>query len=78
MGGRRRPHTVKTEARPPQDSSYLAQAFYAQETGDEAVPVDQMEYTADEPAPTLWLPPGEFRIRVIDDRGATLGEYTNP
>ncbi|HEX5443435.1 MAG TPA: hypothetical protein VFW87_06390 [Pirellulales bacterium] len=76
MGGRREPYLVKTEARPPKGSSYLAQAFYAQEAIADAVPVDQMEYTADEPLPTLWLPRGEFLIRIIDETGATKGQYS--
>jgi hypothetical protein len=76
LGGRRKPHAVKTELRLPKGSSYLAQAFIAKEEGTDAVPVDQMEYGADEPAPTLWLPAGECRIRIIDDSGKSLHEYT--
>jgi hypothetical protein len=43
-----------------------AQAFYTKEMGPEAVPIDQVEYSYDEPIPTLWLPPGEMHIRIVD------------
>jgi hypothetical protein len=76
LGGRRKAHSVQGEVRPAEGASYLAQAFYAQEQGAEAVPVDQLEYGADEPVPTLWLPSGEFRIRIIDESGKTLHEYS--
>ena len=75
LGGRRTAHAVKTEARPLKGAIYLAQAFLAREEGREAVPVDQMEYGADEPAPTLWLPAGEVRVRVVDGDGKVLHEY---
>jgi hypothetical protein len=75
LDGRRTPHTVKTELRPRPGSSLLAQAFIAREAGAKAVPIDQMEFTADEPAPTLWLPAGKMRVRIVDDRGETLHEY---
>lgn len=76
LGGRRSPHAVGCDARPTSGESYLAQAFYKEEMGAEALPVDQMEYTADEPAPTLFLPRGEFCVRIIDQRGAAIEEYT--
>ena len=76
LGGRRQAHAVKTEARPPKGSAYLAQAFLAKEEGRAAVPVDQMEYAADEPAPTLWLPAGKVRVRVVDADGQVIHEYT--
>lgn len=76
LGGRRKPHTLKTDVHPPQDASYLAQAFDAREQGPEAVPVDQMEYGGEEPVPTLWLPSGKFRIRIVDESGNTLHEYS--
>jgi hypothetical protein len=75
LGGRRRAHAVRTEGRPPPGSSYLAQAFAAGEKGRDAVPVDQIEFGPDEPAPTLWLPAGECRIRVVDEGGKVLHEY---
>lgn len=51
-------------------------AFYRDELSAQAVPIDQMEYAADEPAPTLLLPPGEFRIRIVDEKAATVDEYS--
>ena len=42
----------------------------------DAVPVDQMEYGEEEPVPTLWLPSGEFRVRIVDESGKTLHEYS--
>jgi hypothetical protein len=74
LGGRRQPHAIKTDLRPAADALYLAQAFYAHEQGPNAVPIDQIAYSADEPLPTLWLPEGKFRIRIIDESGKTLGE----
>jgi hypothetical protein len=76
MGGRRTAHELKAEARPAQGASYLAQAFYAKEMGPEAIPIDQMEYGHDEPVPTLWLPPGEMHVRIVDDKAEILHEYT--
>ena len=61
--------------RPPQEESYLAQAFYAKEMGLEAVPIDQMEYSYDEAVPTLWLPPGELHIRIVDEKANVIYEY---
>ena len=75
MGGRRTSHEVKTEVRPSQGASYLAQAFYAKEMGPEAVPIDQMEYSYGEPVPTLWLPPGEMHIRIVDEKANVVHEY---
>ena len=75
MGGRRTAHQVKTEVRPVQGASHLAQAFYAKEMGPEAVPIDQMEYSHGEPLPTLWLPPGEMHIRIVDDQAKVIHEY---
>ncbi len=75
LGGRRKPCAVRTALHPPKGSTYLAQAFAAREEGAETVPVDQMEYGADEPIPTLWLPKGNFRIRIVDGAGKALQEY---
>jgi hypothetical protein len=75
MGGRRTAHHVKTEVKPLQGASYLAQAFYTKEMGPEAVPIDQMEYSHGEPVPTLWLPPGEMHIRIVDQKANVLHEY---
>jgi hypothetical protein len=75
LGGRRKPHTVKSEARPPAGASYLAQAFLKKEEGNDAVPIDQMEYGTDEPVPTLWLPTGEIRVRIVDEAGKVIHEY---
>jgi hypothetical protein len=75
MGGRRTAHQVKTEVRPLQGASYLAQAFYAEEMEPEAVPIDQMEYDHGERVPTLWLPPGKMRIRIVDQEAKVLHEY---
>jgi hypothetical protein len=77
MDGRRTSHQVKAEFKPPQGKSYLAQAFYAKEMGPEAVPIDQMEYSYDEPVPTLWLPPGEMHIRVVDEKANVVDEYNS-
>lgn len=76
LGGRRKAHSVEGDVRPGESDSYLAQTFYAAEQGPEAVPVDQMEFAAGEPLPTLWLPSGEFRVRIIDESGETLLEYS--
>ncbi len=38
-------------------------------------PIDQIAYGADEPPPTLWLPAGKFRVRVVNESGKTLHEY---
>jgi hypothetical protein len=75
LGGRRTPHTVQSDLHPPAGSSYLAQAFYQHEMSPEAVPIDQMEYNADEPIPTLWLPTGKMHIRIVDDHAKVLHEY---
>jgi hypothetical protein len=75
LDGRRKPCAVKTEVRPRPGLSLLAQAFVAQEVGSKAVPVDQMEFGADEPAPTLWLPAGKVLVRIVSDRGEILHEY---
>jgi hypothetical protein len=76
MIGLRQSHVVKTDAHPAKGSSYLAQAFYSNEVGTDTIPVDQMEYDSNEPIPTLWLPNGSFRVRVIDNIGKTLQEYS--
>lgn len=76
LGGRRTPHTVQTDLYPPQGSSYLAQAFLKKEMSPEAIPIDQMDYNADEPLPTLWLPTGKMHIRIVDDNAQVLHEYT--
>ncbi len=76
LGGRRQPHAVQTELHPAAGAPYLAQAFYAHEQDPDAVPIDQIAYSADEPLPTLWLPEGKFRIRVVDESGKTLREYS--
>ena len=39
------------------------------------MPIDQMAFAADEPAPTLWLPAGKLRVRVVNDRAEILHEY---
>jgi tetratricopeptide (TPR) repeat protein len=77
MGGRRAAHHVQTEVRPAEGASYLAQAFYAKEMGPDAVPIDQMEYSYDEPVPTLWLPPGEMHIRIVDEKADVIHEYVH-
>lgn len=76
LAGRRKAHAVQGDVHPAGGASCLAQAFYANERGPEAVPVDQVEYGADEPLPTLWLPSGKFCIRIIDDSGKSLHEYS--
>jgi hypothetical protein len=75
LGGRRKPYAVRTTLRPAMGSSYLVQAFAAKEEGSEAVPVDQVEYGPDELQPTLWLPKGDLRIRIVDGSGKVLQEY---
>jgi hypothetical protein len=75
LGGRRTSYQVQTELRPPEGTSYLAQAFYAKEMGPEAVPIDQVEYSHGEPVPTLWLPPGEMHIRIVDEKANVIHEY---
>ena len=75
LGGRRQPHAIQTDLRPAAGAMYLAQAYYAHEEGPDAVPVDQTVYSADEPLPTLWLPDGKFRVRIIDESGKMQDEY---
>ena len=76
MGGRRTPHAVKTEFRPAEGKTYLAQAFLVEEMSPEAVPVDQMVYDSGEPLPTLWLPrSGKFQIRIVDEDAKIVDEY---
>jgi hypothetical protein len=76
LGGRREPYTVQAGVPLRRDASYLAQAFFATEQGPDAVPVDQMEFVGDEPLPTLWLPPGQFRVRILDESGTIVHEYS--
>jgi tetratricopeptide (TPR) repeat protein len=76
IGGRRKAHSVKADIRPPQGSSYLVQAFLANEKGSEAIPIDQMEYGPEDPMPTLWLPIGGIQIRIVNISGKTLHEYS--
>ncbi len=75
LGGRRSPHRVRTEHRPEPGSTYLAQAFYENENDADAIPIDQMAYGPDEPIPTLWIPKGQFRVRIVDTSGKTVHEY---
>jgi hypothetical protein len=75
MGGRRQPHEVQTTLHPPSGGSYLAQAFFTKEMASNAVPIDQIEYSADEAFPTLWLPAGEIQVRIVDDEAKILHEY---
>jgi hypothetical protein len=75
MGSRRAPYAVKTEARPRDGKSFLAQAFFTEELSPEAVPIDQMAYSSEEPLPTLWLPAGKFQIRIVDENAKIVDEY---
>ena len=74
LEGLRKPHTIRDAAKPPEGASYLAQAFLANEDIKEAVPVDQIEYRADETPPTLWLPSGACLIRIVDATGRIVHE----
>jgi len=70
LGGARRPYKLPraicgTEPR------CLVRARAAPESSD-AIPVDELEITADQRAPTLMLPRGEFVIDVQDSAGNTL------
>jgi len=75
LGGRRSPHIVRTELRPSPGSTYLAQALYEKERDIDAVPIDQMEYGPDGPIPTLLLPAGDIRVRIVNASGQTLQQY---
>ncbi|WP_010584706.1 hypothetical protein [Schlesneria paludicola] len=74
MGGKRKPYLVNFHGHPSPGEFFLVQAFYQDEISPDAVPVDQMAYTADDAVPTLWLPSENIRIRVIDENGKTLAE----
>ncbi len=76
LGGMRQPLSLPEQHKPPKGSSYLAQAFYAAEDSSKAAPVDQIEYRAGEPVPCLWLPAGEFHVRILDEAGKTVHEFT--
>ena len=39
------------------------------------MPVEQIEYRAAEGGPILWLPAGEFLVRVLDAAGRTVQQY---
>ncbi len=77
LGGTRQPHALRDADRPPKGSFYLAQAFYPGEDAEKAVPADQIAYGADSPVPTLWLPAGEFRVRIINDAGKTVRDLSS-
>ena len=73
LGGRRQPHALKLDVRPPAGTTYLAQAFYKNEPLALAIPVDQIEFGPDEAPPTLYLPVGgDVIIRVVDAAGKTI------
>jgi hypothetical protein len=76
LGGLRQPLALPEQHRPPAGTSYLAQAFYSAEDGKTAVPVDQIEYRPGEPVPCLWLPKGEFHVRILDETGKSVHEFT--
>ncbi len=77
MGGLRHAVALPEQHRPTPGSSYLAQAFYPAEKDKDAIPVDQIEYRSGEPVPCLWLPKGEFRVRILDEAGKTVCEFTS-
>ena len=82
MGGKRSPRTLSGKAAkdgktekfiPFQTGTYLVQAFVEGESAD-AVPIDQVIVTDPKNPPTLLLPEGRFRIRVIDVSGKIVNE----
>ena len=52
----------------------LARARSARE-GADAIPIDQLEVLAEDPAPALMLPAGEFIIEVQDPEGKPLTNF---
>ncbi|HTE20291.1 MAG TPA: hypothetical protein VK689_18145 [Armatimonadota bacterium] len=76
LNGNRTPHRLPKDVRPPDGSSYLAQAFDAGENPAVAIPLDQIELRQAERTPPLLLPRhGEFRVRVVDAGGRVVREY---
>jgi hypothetical protein len=45
------------------------------EKGSYFVRIDQMEFSYGEPTPTLWLPPGQMLIRIVDEKADVVDEY---
>ncbi|HEY1380541.1 MAG TPA: hypothetical protein VGF55_27315 [Gemmataceae bacterium] len=58
----------------PAGGSLLVQAFRKGEDVNVAIPVDQVEYAAADPAPVLMLPAGEHVVRVVDAAGKVVYE----
>jgi hypothetical protein len=74
MGGYRKPAKPAGLPDVPEGGSLLLQAFRKGEDAKVAVPVDQIEYTRDDPAPVVLLPVGEYAVRVVDAVGKVRHE----
>jgi hypothetical protein len=74
MGGYRKPVAAPGLPAAPEGGSLLVQAFRKGEDAKLAVPVDQVEYAASDPAPVLMLPAGEYAVRVVDAAGKVVSE----
>ena len=74
MKGYRRPVATPGLPAAPAGGALLAQAFRKGEDAKVAVPVDQVEYAAADPAPVLVLPQGEYAVRVVDAGGKVVYE----
>lgn len=72
MGGARAPYAASVPAEV--EAPFLVQAF-ADGEPDDAVPVDHVVVREGRDA-VLVLPPGRYRVRVIDAGGRILGEHT--
>lgn len=70
LGGTRRPQRISVNDLKP-GFPYLVQAVLANE-GADAVPVDQIEVPAPTPTTTLYLPQGNFIIRIKDRSGTII------
>ncbi len=75
MNGRRSFAPIPAGFPLPKDAAHtlLVQAFYANEDPAQAVPIDQVELRPNvSPQPELLLPPGHFRVQVVNGAGTVL------
>ncbi len=74
----RRPVSVSGLPTVPKGEWLLVQAFAANESIEQAIPVDQFLLRPENSQPTLYLPDGDHRLRACDAKGKVVWEQVAP
>jgi hypothetical protein len=75
--GRKRYIVEVADYLPVDDSYYLVQAFYEDESAEDSIPADQFAYQLGQKDVHVWLKPGQYILRVLDSEGRILRQWSD-